>query len=247
MTALREALRIKLSHAYFGDMEVPMDVVPVKPAAFAHSGLVLRKSGNSIAIFAPVDAEVGSEDLPAEVELLLKARDPLLLHVTRGRPNDGVKVLAFPPSVDRAEFSEADVVDGASVFPEHASLCLVSAVLDRSEPRDLVAHFDTVQAYWAYHILGAKPEAQLSIVDLDGEVKFEPATAVALPDGREAQQLRSCRPLPVFARGANRFELRGQGQSGGETLIPRLPMPGPGFEAVDEAGDMQANIYVSII
>lgn len=242
MSTYREILRLRLSHAYYGDASPPVDIVPSDPRAFQEAGLLVRRQGEDMLVASDAD------DLPDWISFDLRPRTADVFTVTRGSQWDGCPLIEAPLGVDDVTLEPL----APSVRPQHPGTRTLAQVRIAPDPagRKVVVQFDAPDVFWAYHVVGPGSEDAM-IEDPEGQVAFDPLGPETLPGGRVSHVLRSRVALPVRARAAQRFALKTPGPFGPKTLIPVLPAPGADFVSYPLPGSSQtraqADIYVTII
>ncbi len=251
----RAALEIDIRHDYWGDASAPFSVEAADPALLQRAGLVLRRGGPGALLAAPT----GAEGLPERVALDIIAEDMQLIGLTRGWRADTVPVFAPDPAATPdsgpVQIAISPTAKARSDMPRHPGdrrLCRLDLPLDPLRfPMTCTVTCETIEALWAYHIVGKAGTDPIHIVDDTGKVAFDDLGEEILPDGRTARILRSVAPVPIRQRNAIRLALK-QDQPppyDPEILIPVLPVGGTNLRPV--AGDMpadilQSDIYVSL-
>lgn len=251
----RTALEIDIHHDYWGDASAPFSVEAANPVLLQRAGLVLRRGGPGALLAAPT----GAEGLPERVAIDIIAEDMQLIGLTQGWRADTVPVFAS----DLAAIQESGPVQIAisptakaqSDLPRHPGdrrLCQLDLPLDPARfPITCTVTCDTVEALWAYHIVGKGGADPIHIVDDTGKIAFDDLGEETLPNGRTARILRSTAPVPIRQRNAIRLALK-QDQPppyDPETLIPVLPVGGANLRPVADdmpADVLQSDIYISL-
>lgn len=240
MTDFRAVLRLRLTHAYYGSGEVPVDVTATDAATFQADGLLLRQQGDDVLVVTD------AAELPEWVSLSLRPRAPEVITVTRGAQWDRIPVVEAPLGTDTVALEPL----APSLGPKGpGTLTLAELRAAPQTGRVLTVSFDAPEVFWTYHVLGPGSEGVL-IEDPDGTVQFDPLGPETLPDGRLAHVYRSRDALPARARTSHRFALKSPGPFGPTTLIPVLPAPGSNFVSRPEPGSSQtraqSDMYVTI-
>lgn len=251
----RAALEIDIRHDYWGDAPAPFRIQAANPALLQRADLVLRSDGPEALLAAPSQ----TDGLPERVALDIIAEDMQLVGLTRGWRADTVPVfapeIAATQDTGPAQISISPTSAARSDMPRAPGdrrLCRLDLPLDPARfPITCTVTCETVEALWAYHIVGKAGAGPIHIVDDTGKVAFNDLGEQTLPDGRTARILRSVAPVPIRQRNAIRLALK-QDQPppyDPETLIPVLPVGGANLRPV--AGDMpadilQSDIYVSL-
>jgi hypothetical protein len=157
--------------------------------------------------------------------------------------------LDMPEGSDALGYGPARPIAGKSPSPM-ARLARLRVALSDDAARTVTLRFEAVEALWAYHVTGNGNRDGLHVVDPAERITFSHQGTRALPDGREAQIIRSDQPLPARARPTQRFMLQRASAFGPETLIPVLPAAGMMFKPIPEeegaAARLQSDIYVTL-
>ena len=236
-------MTLALAHDYF-DGPPPLRATLRDPEAMTRAGVLSKPGPASLTLWLEAD-----EPRPAELAFDIRTTDPRILHVTPPMAAEGETEISVTPPPGPFEHRIAPAGFGGAPGPEgrRVLLRLRVALPDQGTPEVRVV-LPAVEAIWAYHILG-RTEDGLSVVDAEGEVRFDAAGPSTLPDGRIAQCHRSDRPLPLRARAAARFSLMRAGPFGPQTLVDALPGAGTVTSYAKGRGptaQMQSDIYVTL-
>ncbi|WP_187428036.1 hypothetical protein ROLI_001520 [Roseobacter fucihabitans] len=240
--AYRSILTLTLSHDYYGSTALPLRVLPADAPAFAKAGLLLRQTQNTVLVLAD-----DGDEPPETIALDLRVTSPEVFTLTQGA--DWGHVLAFDVTGEAFEF---DAGKASARLPQRRaqSLARLSFDVAGAHERACSVHFNTVEAFWAYHVTGARTSEDLEIIDTASQTTFSAQGMVILPDGREAFVIRSDSPLPARARPDQKFTLQRPSAFGPEPLVPVLPAAGISFKPIDQqpgvAARLQSDIYVSL-
>ncbi|MGY6633403.1 MAG: hypothetical protein ACXIU8_06610 [Alkalilacustris sp.] len=236
-------LSLVLEHSYF-DGAPPLRASPRDPDSLARAGILVKETPAALTLWQEVE-----EQRPDMVAFDIRATNPDLLRVTPPMAAEGPAQLSLAPPggpsehrIDPAGFGGARGADG------RRALMHLSITLPAEGAPTLRLVFPAVETIWAYHVLGRHTEG-LSVVDTDGEVRFEAAGDRHLPDGRTAQSWRSDRPLALRARATARFSLMRAGPFGPMVLVDALPGAGAVTSYAKGRGpdaQMQSDIYVTL-
>jgi len=108
--------------------------------------------------------------------------------------------------------------------------------------------FSTRRSIWKYYFVSQADEAEIAIVDLDGEVRFVAGDPEQLPGNRRALVFVSEMEIEMRQRHAQRFQLREQSGMGERVLIKRLPNADAGRvtqELVGSKATLVSEIYIN--
>ncbi len=251
----RAALEIDIRHDYWGDAPAPFRVSAADPSLLQRAGLVLRSGGPGAVLVAPVEIE----EVPVRVTLDIIADDTQLIGLTRGWRSDTVPVfapeLATAPGDDVAQISISPTDSAQSDLPRRPGdrrLCQLDLPFDPARfPITCTVACETVQALWAYHIVGKGSADPIRVVDDTDKIAFDDLGEEVLPNGRTARVLRSSTPVPIRQRNAIRLALKEDQPPpyDPETLIPVLPVGGSNLRPIPGATPadiLQSDIYVSL-
>ena len=242
------AVDLSVRHEFWGEATPPLQFAAADPAALRRAGLVLRTGDARALIAAPSDGE----GLPSRIGLDLLTGDVGLISLTQGWRAEEVPVFTAGP--EAAEDGIRLTGTPESLLPRHPGdrrLCRVELALaaDRFPLRAKVS-CETVEALWAYHVVGKGGSDPIRIVDDAGGISFDDLGEETLPNGRRARVLRSSAPVPMRLRTPVRLRLQ-QDQPPPyepEILIPVLPAGGTNLRPVPggaSVGILQSDIYVS--
>jgi hypothetical protein len=236
-------MTLTLAHDYF-DGPPPLRASLRDTAEMARAGVLAKPGPASLTLWL----EAG-EPRPASLSFDIWSTDPAILHVTPALAAEGVSEIAIEPAQGPSEHRLDPAGFGGAPGPEgRRALLRLTVALPADGVPDLRVVWPAVEAIWAYHILG-RTEDGLSVVDSEGEVRFDAAGPTALPDGRVAQCYRSDRPLALRARAQARFSLMREGPFGLQTLVDALPGAGAVTSYAEGTGptaQMQSDIYITL-
>jgi hypothetical protein len=239
-----QRLTVLLEHSYYGDAPVPLELVPADPRGFERCGFLLRRQGNRVMVVGEI-----SDPVPNYVEFDILAATTDLHLVTRYAAWTSMLYLDMPNGTDAVGYGPARPSPRKSQSPM-ARLARLRVALSDDEARAVTLRFEAVEALWAYHLTGNGNRDGLNIVDPAERITFSPQGTRSLPDGREAQVIRSDQPLPARARPTQKFMLQRASAFGPETLIPVLPAAGMMFKPIPEEegapARLQSDIYVTL-
>lgn len=251
----RAALEVDIRHDYWGEAPAPFRVFAANPDALRRADLVLRSGGPGAVLAAPSDAEA----LPDRITLDIVADDTQLIGLTRGWRADTVPVfapdLAATDAADKTRISISPTDEAKSDLSRHPGdrrLCQLDLPLDPTRfPIICTVACETVQALWAYHIVGKGNADPIHVVDDADKIAFDDLGEEILPDGRTARVLRSSTPVPIRQHNSIRLALKKDQPPpyDPETLIPVLPVGGLNLKPIPGATPadiLQSDIYVSL-
>lgn len=249
------ALEIGVRHTYWGDASAPFSVRAADPTIMRRVGLIMRSGGSGAVVAAPV----GADGMPDRLAFDVLAEDVQQISLTEGWQADSVPIFAPDPlteaGVDGTNCTIRPTDESQSELPRlpgDRRLCQISLPLSAAQfPIRCTVSCDTVQALWAYHIVGKSGADPIHIVDEAAEILFDDLGEETLPNGRIARILRSNTPVPLRWRNAIRLSLKEDQPPpyDPETLIPVLPVGGPNLKPVAGATPtdiLQSDIYVSL-
>lgn len=237
-------LAVTLEHEYYGTSPVPLRLLPADPFAFDHQGFLLRRQGNRFLVIGE-----SSDPLPERLIFDVIATDAEVFSVTRYAEWGQVLQLAVATDTDEMAFGPAIAARGA-MRNRMERIAQVSIDMTDDDTRAVTLRFEAVEALWAYHVTGPGSRDDLLVVDPSKRVSFQSQGRRRLPDGSEAQVIRSDLALPARARPSQKFMLQRPSAFGPETLIPVLPAAGKMFKPIPEeegaTSRLQSDIYVTL-
>lgn len=237
-------LSVALAHDYYGNAPIPLRLLPADPGEFDRRGFILRRQANRFLVIG----EIGDE-MPERLTFDVIATDPEVFSVTRHAEWGQVLRLTVESGTDEMAFGPTTTARGA-LRNRMERIAQVAIDMTGEDAREVTLRFETVEALWAYHVVGPGSRDDLLIVDTSKIVSFQSQGRRRLPDGTEAQVIRSDNPLPARARPSQKFMLQRPSAFGPETLIPVLPAAGKMFKPIPEeegaAARLQSDIYVTL-
>lgn len=112
-------------------------------------------------------------------------------------------------------------------------------------PRDYYLRFSTRKSLWKYYFVSEADANSFSIIDLDGEIRFERAEPENLPGNKRALVFLSDVEIEMRQKYAQRFQLREQNGLGEKVLIRRLPNASVNRVSLDRRGVLLSEIYIN--
>lgn len=244
MTHYLPRLIVTLAHDYYGDAPIPLRLVPSNPHLFDKQGFILRRHLNRFIIIGEE-----ADDIPEKLSFDVIATTSDVFCVTRFAEWGQVLTLSMPPDETALAFGPATAPPGA-MRNRMERIAQVDVFMSGTDLREVTVTFDAVEALWAYHVTGPGMSDDLQVIDPTASFSFSVQGRKRLPDGSEAQVIRSDAPLPARARPSQKFMLQRPSAFGPETLIPVLPAAGKSFKPIPEiagnAARLQSDIYVTL-
>lgn len=247
MSAWRQLFSLSVTHEFYSPPSGPgLFFAPTAASArwLRRAGCLLRSEAGGLRVLhdgsslAPPDAETA-----AGLGFVAFAADPLFPNVTGGWPTDARLMPSFAPEADAGGAGaavvplrrEGEVPRGLSGAPLRGPVpCLALKLpLPRGEapapaPVAYLLPLPSRETVWKYLLVGDWRIDRLEVVDLAGQVAFDPPQPEALADGSAALAIRSRQRIALRERGVQRFELRGRRESAvrarQQVLVKRLPL-----------------------
>lgn len=242
------ALTLQIAHEYWGDENVPLEIVPHDPKHFSRLGLLAKRSPARLDVIA----ETADLTTPQTLIFDVIARDQTLLAVTAGPDWATTPHIDLTHLSENADISLTDVLnDTDSARMPGDPLLRVALKVPVDDTRLVTLHLSAVAALWAYHVTGSKVDDPLQIIDANNEFSFNDLGKTLLPDGTSARVLRSDAPIAMRYRSSNRFTLQVQQDPPFDpiTLIPVLPAAGVNLRPTTDpaaAASLQSDIFISL-
>lgn len=233
----RALIGLTLNHGYYQSGDPGVQVVVPR-------GMVLRRNGARYAAILP-----DGDGAPDSVTLTLLWQDVHFGFITSGYEWSAVPVLQVAADQNHVTFGSAPALRQEPRRPGDRRILQMDIEVADGQPREIRLDFETVAAYWTYHVIGRGLRDDLQIVDPDEAVTFDDLGSGTLPNGAPVRVLRSSVPLPVLARPQQHFTLQYEGQFGPVVVIPNLPAAGMKLRPLvgEKTGDaLQADIYVTL-
>ena len=227
----------------FVDGPPPLRATLREPHAMARAGVLPKPGPASLSLWL----EEG-EPRPDALGFDIWTTDPDILRVTPPILAEGVTDLCLSPAAGPSEHRLQPAAAGPPGPMGRRALLRLTVTLPGDGVPELGLVIPSVEAIWAYHVLG-RGASGLSIVDAEGEIRFDPSGPTVLPDGRIAECHRSDRPMALRARAPARFSLMRDGPFGPQTLVDALPGAGAitGFaEGRGPTARLQSDIYITL-
>lgn len=244
--AHRIALSFQLTHDYWGDDTVPLQIRPTDPQTFKRLGLLAKPSPASIDIIA--DDEVFDKETIVSCDVTTTDLDVFAL--TDGSDWARLPHLDLTALTKSTEITLSDVpiLTDAARLPDDP-LLRVNLSIPAEGTVSITLRLTAVSTLWAYHVTGNKVNEPLQVVDKTNGSSFEDMGQSPLPDGSMTRVFRSTQPIPLRYRPDARFALEAPQDPPFDpiTLIPVLPAAGVNLRpAPDAAPRLQSDIFVSL-
>lgn len=102
--------------------------------------------------------------------------------------------------------------------------------------------FGATATLWKYYLPGDWPRDSVQVIDIGGEIDFDPAVVESLPNGRAALTVRSRTEIELRERSSRRFQLRLRDGVAEKVIIKRLPVAGATEQYAETIDSIQKRV-----